>query len=541
MSELPRGWVRSKLGDVASIQSGVGFPKKYQGNTMGDLPVYKVGDISRAYLGNNGIINISENYVSAKTAIEMKGKIFPIGATLFAKIGEALKLNRRVFVTKRGLADNNVMGVVSDLAESNQYVYRYLQCFDIAKLSRSTTVPSIRKGDVEDIVFPLPPLNEQTRIANKLDSLLAKVDQAQTRLEKIPTLLKRFRQSVLAAATSGELTREWREEIVEILHNDFSSNEIHSYEEDVLERLPGQWCYLPFSEAAEIKSNLVDPKLTPDAIHLAPNNIESNTGRLFDLSTVEKDGVKSNKHKFFSGQLVYSKIRPYLNKVCYVDFEGVCSADMYPIEAKVNTSFLLYYMLSQKFVDWTSNKQGRVVLPKINQKALNNIPVPTPPISEQKEIVRRVESLFTMADTVEKQYHQAKQQVDRLTQSILAKAFKGELVPQDPNDEPASELLKRIQAEREKQNAKPKRKASPRKSKTIKANKKTMKLSESPPTYLFDLLTKLGGEAQAESLWKQSELSIDDFYSKLKQEMAAQKIVDHNPSSDPSLRKLKVA
>lgn len=84
-------------------------------------------------------------------------------------------------------------------------------------------------------------------------------------------------------------------------------------------------------------------------------------------------------------------------------------------------------------------------------KALNKYPILVPPIQEQKEIVRRVESLFALADAVEKQYLAAKQRLDRLSQSLLAKAFRGELVPQDPNDEPAAELLKRIQAERQAQ------------------------------------------------------------------------------------------
>jgi type I restriction enzyme S subunit len=89
----------------------------------------------------------------------------------------------------------------------------------------------------------------------------------------------------------------------------------------------------------------------------------------------------------------------------------------------------------------------------INQKALSSLPVSLPPLEEQHEIVRRVEALFKIADDIEKRYQKAKAHVDKLTQSILAKAFRGELVPQDPNDEPAAELLKRIQAERKNQEA----------------------------------------------------------------------------------------
>ena len=172
-------------------------------------------------------------------------------------------------------------------------------------------------------------------------------------------------------------------------------------------------------------------------------------------------------------------------------------------------------------------------------KALKRYPIPIPSIDEQKEIIRRVESLFALADSVEKQYQAAKARTDRLTQALLAKAFRGELVPQDPNDEPAEQLLARVQQQRTEQ-AKSQSKRTIRK--TDAANPKTekitaMKLNEAPEHYLLTLLTELGGEADASLLWKKSGLDIDDFYALLKQENG---IVDHVPSSDPNQRKLKM-
>ncbi|WP_426991832.1 restriction endonuclease subunit S [Methylomonas sp. CM2] len=157
MSELPAGWTTCPIKEIATIQSGIGFPEKYQGINDEKYPVYKVGDISRAYLNANGLLALAANYVSDEIATELKGRTFPIGSTVFAKIGEALKLNRRAYVIKEGLADNNVMGVIPDLSESNKYIYRFLQNFNIAALSRSTTVPSIRKSDLEEIEVWLPP------------------------------------------------------------------------------------------------------------------------------------------------------------------------------------------------------------------------------------------------------------------------------------------------------------------------------------------------------------------------------------------------
>lgn len=132
--------------------------------------------------------------------------------------------------------------------------------------------------------------------------------------------------------------------------------------------------------------------------------------------------MKSPKHKFYAGQILYSKIRPYLCKVAIAEFEGLCSADMYPIDALGSEKYLFRWMLTAQFTDWASNAESRSVLPKINQKDLSQIPVPTPSTEEQTEIVRRVDQLFAYADTIENQVNNALERVNNLTQSILAKA-----------------------------------------------------------------------------------------------------------------------
>lgn len=114
------------------------------------------------------------------------------------------------------------------------------------------------------------------------------------------------------------------------------------------------WIWANFSEVAHIAANLVDPAQWPDLPHIAPDNIERDTGKLLPYRTVREDGVTSAKHRFYPGQLLYSKIRPYLNKCIRVDFEGLCSADMYPVDAFVNPKFLHHYMLTRRFVSEVS-------------------------------------------------------------------------------------------------------------------------------------------------------------------------------------------
>jgi len=108
--------------------------------------------------------------------------------------------------------------------------------------------------------------------------------------------------------------------------------------------LPLNWRWARFDEVARVASNLVDPADYPDSPHIAPNHIESGTGRLLPYASVREDGVTSPKHRFFPGQVLYSKIRPYLAKVVVADFDGLCSADMYPIESEMDSRFLKWWM-----------------------------------------------------------------------------------------------------------------------------------------------------------------------------------------------------
>ncbi|CAM6771185.1 restriction endonuclease subunit S [Escherichia coli] len=326
----------------------------------------------------------------------------------------------------------------------------------ITENGRGSTIPYIRKGDITDISVALPSPSEQTLIAEKLDTLLAQVESTKARLEQIPQILKRFRQAVLTFAMNGELTKEWRSQNNNPAFFPAEKNSLKQFRNKELPSIPNNWSWMRFDQVADIASKLKSPLDYPNTIHLAPNHIESWTGKASGYQTILEDGVTSAKHEFYTGQIIYSKIRPYLCKVTIATFDGMCSADMYPINSKIDTHFLFRWMLTNTFTDWASNAESRTVLPKINQKDLSEIPVPTPPLPEQHEIVRRVEQLFAYADTIEKQVNNALARVNNLTQSILAKAFRGELTAQWRAENPdlisgensAAALLEKIKAER---------------------------------------------------------------------------------------------
>ncbi|MGJ5139516.1 restriction endonuclease subunit S [Bradyrhizobium oligotrophicum] len=190
---------------------------------------------------------------------------------------------------------------------------------------------------------------------------------------------------------------------------------------DYLFDLPGNWRWARFNQIASIQSNLVNPRQYRNMPHIAPDNIESWTARLLPYSTIEESGVFSGKHLFYAGAILYSKIRPNLAKATKVDFDGLCSADMYPIVALIDPDFLLKFMVSEAFVSQAVSEDNRVAMPKINQSALSEIIVPVPPLAEQRRIAAKVNDLMELCDHFEASRTAREATRDRLAAASLVR------------------------------------------------------------------------------------------------------------------------
>lgn len=303
--------------------------------------------------------------------------------------------------------------------------------------SQTTNIANISVGRLSEITLPLPPLAEQVRIADKLDALLARVEAGRERLERVPKLLKRFRQSVLSAAVSGELTREWR------------GGGDAEWEASTLSK-----CGLVSGGLTKNSQRYELPLKRP---YLRVANVQTNRLELSDVGEIgltqqewEKTSLKTNDLLIVEG----NGSLEHLGRVSIWNGEiENCSHQNHLIRWRSksqNARYVLYFLLSPEgrdlIVDIASTTTG---LHTLSISKVSAIPIQLPPLPEQAEIVRRVESLFAIADRIEAKYAAALSSFDRLTPALLAKAFRGELVPQDPNDEPASVLLERIRAARE--------------------------------------------------------------------------------------------
>jgi type I restriction enzyme, S subunit len=420
---IPNTWVTCKLTNLYFLPTGV---KEYDGNK----DYYSTGSMQSDSIISEGKFSFLEKPSRANRLVQS-------GDILQARMKAT---NKACFISQNlagSLVSTGFMQFRPDQTIlDSKYLYYYLSSpkFLDEKDNNCTgaTQQSLNDDNAKKIYVPIAPFNEQKRIVEKLDTLLNSVDAIKKRLDNVPAILKRFRQSVLFAAISGKLTEEWRED-----------NGIgEEWKNDTLEN---------------IAKYIVDcPHSTPKWSESGKYCVRTTAFNPFFLDLSEQGFVSEEVYqkriqrlKPEAGDILYSREGAILGIACQIP-EGVelCLGQrMVLIRAseKALAKYLTIILNSEKILNIVRTKIIGNAAPRINVKEIRLYQIPVPSLSEQKEIVSQVESLFTLADKLEEKIEAAKKRVDKLTQSILAKAFKGELVPQDPNDEPAEKLLEKIQ------------------------------------------------------------------------------------------------
>lgn len=427
MSGLPEGWATATLGDVADWGSG-GTPSRSESSFYGGtIPWIKSGELNSRY------VTTTEECITEAAINGSSAKIFPAGSVAIAMYGATIG---KTAILGVDAATNQACAVGSPIESviGKEFLYRLLQNEkeSFIEKGKGGAQPNISQAVIKAHEIGLPPLGEQTRIAQKLDELLAQVDTLKARIDAIPALLKRFRQSVLAEAISGRLTEEWRGGIP--VWTDSTIGQVCSVATGKTPKrdTPEYWenGEIPWLTSALTGTDFCS-KAEQFITELA---VKDCTLKVFLPGTLLMAMYGEGKTR---GQVTELKIAATCNQAC---------AALVVDESLARKAFVKI-RLQENYEDVRKQAVGGAQ-PNLNLNKVREITIRLPSISEQTEIVRRVEQLFAFADQLEAKVAAAKTRIDRLTQSILAKAFRGELVPQDPNDEPASVLLERIKAQR---------------------------------------------------------------------------------------------
>ena len=297
---------------------------------------------------------------------------------------------------------NKLFAICPSPPISSRWIFYYCLSDDFAKQfkgSMTGLIGGVSINKFKELSVPVPPLAEQQRIVGLLDEAFEGLATAKANAEKNLQNARALFESHLQSVFT--------------------------------QRGPG-WVEKRFDEVCAITSTLVDPRKKEflDLTHVGAGNIESKTGVFVDLKTAREEGLISGKFLFDESMVLYSKIRPYLMKVSRPDFEGLCSADMYPlspIKNVITRDYLFHLLLSKHFTDYAIQGSARAGMPKVNRDHLFEFRVWLPDVKKQKQLATNLDDLREETQRLARLYERKHAELEALKKSLLHQAFAGEL------------------------------------------------------------------------------------------------------------------
>lgn len=440
MSKLPEGWVDARIGDVISLYESTD-PRKRPRTEF-------------TYIDIGSIDNTSQTITEPKSffgseAPSRARRVVAVGDILFSTVRTYLKNIAMVPLELDGkLTSTGIAILRSNGAVDPRYLFNWVRSNEfVDEISASqdgSVYPAVRERDIRSASIPVPPLAEQRKIAAKVDGLNTRITRARNELDRIPFLIARYKGAVLASAFKGDLTRDWRE-------NDGVGE---GNESD----LPSKWEIKTLAEISDIQGGIQVGKKRPSSAalvevpYLRVANVQRGWLDLDEIKTLRVTPKERDRLLLRNGDVLMNEggDRDKLGRG-WVWHEEVpdCIHQNHVFRIRLTDKdfppeFISHYANEngqQYFID-----QGKQTtnLASISKKKVSALPVPIPPTDEAIEIVRRIETVFSWLDRVAADHSAADRMLPTLEAAILAQAFKGKLVPQDPDDEPANLLLDRI-------------------------------------------------------------------------------------------------
>lgn len=486
--EIPDSWVWVRLGSVTDFFGGSGFPEQYQGIIDKEIPFYKVKHLKDA--DDSGYLRKTENYIDEEISKKIKANIFQANTIVFAKIGEAIKLNRRAILSQPSCVDNNLMVMQVKGDFDYRFAYYWTKKEDFYKFIQATTVPSIKQSTLANLIFAFPPIKEQQRIVKKLDFLFEKTKKAKELLQEVKEEIEMRKISILDKAFRGELTKKWREKnktgsALDLLQ-EIQNEKMKKWEEECREaekngskkpkkikiskleemivpkeeepyEIPDSWKWVRLGEIGEYKKGPFGSALTKSLF--VPKG--ENTIKVYEQKNAIQKKWRLGNY-YISEEYFFESLKSFEVKVndIIISCAGTIGETyVIPLEAEkgiINQALMrarIFEGVNKKyFLQYFDYMLKEISKEKGKGSAMKNIPpfevfkkltFPLPPLEEQQEIVRVLEEVLEKEKKV-KELIDLEEQIDLLEKSILDKAFRGKLGTQDINDEPALELLKKI-------------------------------------------------------------------------------------------------
>jgi type I restriction enzyme S subunit len=470
---LPEGWVSTTLGEVSPWQVPQSGPAP--GTVFTYIDISSVDNIRK--------LVTETKQLSAEKAPSRARQRVSSGDILVSMTRPNLNAVAKVPLELDGSIASTGFHVLRGVEVEPDWLLAVVRSCpfvrQMSELVQGALYPAVRPVDIRSFEFPLPPLAEQRRILAKIEALQAHSRKAREVLEAIPPLLEQNRQSVLAAAFRGDLTADWREQyphgepasvlldrirqerrrLWEAMSPRKKYVEPEPVDDPGLPELPEGWAYARADELVApgtvISYGIVLPgePLSEGVSYVRGQDIEDGQILVDQLwKTSPEIAAKHERSSLREGDVLLCIIRHLKVAVVPMGMDGANltqgTVRMRPSNV-ITAPYLARYLESPIAQGWMKGRYFGMAMPRINVEDARAIPVPVAPPAEQRKIAFRLEKYEGHRRCVLAEVRQAVEELDRLDQAILAKAFRGELVEQDPADEPASALLERIRADRE--------------------------------------------------------------------------------------------
>ena len=274
--------------------------------------------------------------------------------------------------------------------------------------------------------------------------------------EPASVLLERIRAEKQQLIKEGKIKKDKNDSIIYKGDDNRYYEKVGSEVKDITDELPFEipdnwvWIRLGYIVDFSQSDTVAASQINPSSWVLDLEDIEKDSGKLLQRKTFGETQSKSDKHCFFKGNVLYSKLRPYLNKVIVADADGYCTTEIlaFNFGQHIAAQYAKTFFMSPYFVDYAMDGAYGVKMPRIGSHRGNSALMPVPPYTEQIHLVNRIDELFEQIDIIEQNQTDIDTLYDEFRKRTLTLAIQGKLVPQNPNDEPASVLLERIRAEK---------------------------------------------------------------------------------------------
>jgi len=481
--EIPDSWVWVRLGSIVSVHRGLSYSKVdeviRENNDEGYL-VLRGGNLTEDGLNFEDNVYVREEI--GRRAIELEeNDVILVASTGSSKvIGRACIVEHKLEKTTIG-AFLMLCRPVTPISKWVHYIFKGNSYRNyISNISKGSNIKNIKGEYITNYAISFPPIEEQQRIVKKLDFLFEKTKKAKELIQEVKEEIEMRKISILDKAFRGELTKNWRREnktgsVLELLQ-EIQNEKMKKWEEECREaekngskkpkkikvskleemivpkeeepyEIPDSWKWV---RLGEISNYGVTEQIKADNIQmndwiLELEDIEKETSVLKNIVFKKDRESKSNKNKFYKGDILYSKLRPYLNKIIIANTDGYCTTEIMPFRTygKILNKFIFFCMQTINTRTFINSSTHGMDMPRLGTEVGKRICIPLPPLEEQQEIVRVLEEILEKEKKV-KELIELEEKIDLLEKSILDKAFRGKLGTQDKNDEPALELLKKI-------------------------------------------------------------------------------------------------